>query len=136
MENTNACIRKYMEEDHLCNIAIRIGGEHCRTWDIFESKEKQLSTTTMFDMASVTKVMATTMLSLMAIDEKKLSLEDSVGKFFPASEEKQKITIKHLLTHTMGIGYKSLLLDGCNYENVQDYILAIPSDVPIGSETL
>ena len=44
------------------------------------------------------------------------------------------MTVKHLLTHTMGIGHKSMLKSTGGYENIQNYILHIPSDVPIGSE--
>ncbi len=87
-------------------------------------------------MASVTKVMVTSLLCLIAIDKKKIASEDSVSKFFCADDEKQKITIKDLLVHTIGIGHKSLLFEGCNYDNVQDFVLKIPSDVPIGRETL
>lgn len=125
-----------METGHLNNVAIRIGKNNKVLSEIFVSREKKLSGTTLFDMASVTKVMVTAILCLIAIDEKRITLEDSVSKFFDADEEKQKITIKNLLTHTMGIGYKLLHYEGCNYENVQDFVLKIPADVPIGTETL
>ncbi len=136
MNNLKACIQRYMDEGHLCNIAVRIGRGNDILADIYESSEKSISATTLFDMASVTKIMATTMLCLIALDQKKIALEDSVGKFFETDVEKQKMTIKDLLVHTMGFGHKSLLFEGCNYDNVQDFILKIPSDVPIGSETL
>lgn len=136
MRSTNLCIKHYIEEGHLNNIAIRIGKGNCVLADIYESTEKNITDSTLFDMASVTKVMVTTMICLIAIDKKLIHLEDSVGKFFDVSEDKQKIKIKNLLTHTMGIGGKSLRTDGCNYDNVQDFVLKIPSDVPIGSETL
>ena len=103
--------------------------------DIFESTGKKPTGTTLFDIASVTKIMVTSMLCLMASDKKKIALEDSVGKFFEASEEKKKITIKNLLVHTIGIGHKSLVIKGCNYSKVQNYVLDIESDMPIGSET-
>ena len=62
--------------------------------DIFESTEKNITDSTLFDMASVTKVMVTSMLCLIAIDKKKIALEDSVSRFFDADDEKQKIKIK------------------------------------------
>ena len=46
------------------------------------------------------------------------------------------MTVNHLLTHTMGIGHKSMLNSEGGYENIHNYILGIPSDVPIGSEVL
>ena len=42
--------------------------------------------------------------------------------------------IFHLLTHTMGIGHKSLNVAGNTQENIAASILEIPSDVPIGTE--
>lgn len=57
---------------------------------------------TRFDMASVTKVMATTMLALMALEEGALTLQDSLSQYFPAPADKADITIFELLTHTGG----------------------------------
>ncbi|MBE7042993.1 MAG: hypothetical protein E7399_05805, partial [Ruminococcaceae bacterium] len=94
MNNTKSCIKRYIEDGHLYNIAIRIGKGNNLLSDIFESTEKNISASTLFDMASVTKVMVTSMLCLIAIDKKKIALEDSVSKFFDADDEKQKITIK------------------------------------------
>lgn len=136
MNNLRSCIRNYIEDGRVSNIAVRIGKGKNIISDIFESTEKNISDLTVFDMASVTKVMVTTMLCLIAIDQKKSMLEDSVSKFFDTDEEKKKMKIRNLLTHTMGIGYQLLLFDGCTYDNVGDYILKIPSDVPIGTETL
>lgn len=136
MRNTNLCINRYIEDGCLNNIALRIGKGNCVLADIYESTEKNITDSTLFDMASVTKVMVTSMLCLIAIDKKKIALEDSVSKFFDVEDEKQKIKIKDLLVHTIGIGHKSLLFEGCNYDNVQNFVLKIPSDVPIGSETL
>ena len=136
MKNTKSCIKQYVENGHLCNIAIRVGKEGRVLADIFEAADKIPCSETLFDMASITKVMVTSMLCLIAIDKKKIDLEDSVSKFFDTDEEKEKITIKDLLVHTIGIGHKSLIFEGCDYDNVQSYVLNIPSDVPIGSETL
>ena len=136
MRNIDLCIKRYIEDGHLNNIALRIGKGNYVLADIYESTEKNITDSTLFDMASVTKVMVTSMLCLIAIDKKKIALEDSVSKFFDVEDEKQKIKIKDLLVHTIGIGHKSLLFEGCNYDNVQNFVLSIPSDVPIGSETL
>ena len=136
MRNTNLCIKRYIEDGHLNNIALRIGKGNCVLADIYESTEKNITGSTLFYMASVTKVMVTATLALIAIDKKIISLEDPVSRFFDADDEKQNIKIKNLLVHTIGIGHKSLLFEGCNYDNVQNFVLSIPSDVPIGSETL
>ena len=59
---------------------------------------------TYFDIASMGKVLVTSTLILNAIGNRKLSLDDTLGKFFDnVPDEKKSITIKQLLTHTSGI---------------------------------
>ena len=59
---------------------------------------------TYFDIASMGKVLVTSTLILMSIDKNLLSLDDTLDSFFKdVPKDKQRITIKHLLTHTSGI---------------------------------
>lgn len=59
---------------------------------------------TLFDLASLSKVVSTTMIALRFLEEGRLALTDRVVDFFPeAPAEKQSITIFHLMTHTGGI---------------------------------
>lgn len=59
---------------------------------------------TLFDLASLSKVVSTTMVALRFLEEGRLALTDRVVDFFPqAPEDKQAITIFHLMTHTSGI---------------------------------
>lgn len=58
---------------------------------------------TLFDMASLSKVISTTMVALKAIEQGKLCLDDKLSYFFDNCYDKQDITIKKLLTHTSGI---------------------------------
>ena len=59
---------------------------------------------TLFDMASMTKVMATTMVALRFIEAGKLSLYDTLADYFDdVPDDKKEITIKHLMTHQSGI---------------------------------
>ena len=63
------------------------------------------SSTTLFNLASMGKMF--TAISILKLrDEKKLSLDDSVGKFLPQLKNKEvsKVTISQLLTHTSGMG--------------------------------
>jgi len=70
-------------------------------------------------------------LQLIAIDRGLLSVDDQVDKFFPTTKS---MTVKNLLTHTMGIGYKLLVCEGNTYENIAEKILEIPSDIRIGED--
>lgn len=60
---------------------------------------------TLFDIASLTKPIATATLVLMLLEQGKLTLEDKVSGAFPEFEtaEKKGITLRHLLTHTAGL---------------------------------
>ena len=60
---------------------------------------------TIFDVASLTKVVATTTSVLILIEEGKLRLNDRVATFIPGFERygKADITIRHLLTHVSGL---------------------------------
>jgi CubicO group peptidase (beta-lactamase class C family) len=57
---------------------------------------------TRYDMASVTKILAPTMLALRALEEGDLTLIDDVGRFFDAPEDKKSISVLQLMTHTGG----------------------------------
>jgi CubicO group peptidase (beta-lactamase class C family) len=60
---------------------------------------------TMFDVASLTKVVATTTSVMRLIEQGKLRLVDRVATFIPGFERygKADITIRHLLTHVSGL---------------------------------
>ena len=63
-----------------------------------------ITDTTMFNICSVSKQFAAVALLKLA-EEGKLSLDDSVAKYFPQFQAPffQKITLRHLLSHTSGI---------------------------------
>ena len=91
---------------------------HSRTLD-----KTPMSKDTIFNMASMTKPV-TSVAVMMLVDEGKLTLDDEVAKYLPRYRNppviskfneadatfetrpaKRPITIRHLLTHTSGIGY-------------------------------
>ena len=136
MQNLEKCIDKLLEEKTVQNIIVKVGQGNNVLCEIKKSaQERTLTDKTLFDMASVTKIVATTSLTLIAIERGLLSLSDYVDKFFTTPEDKQTMTIQHLLTHTMGIGHKSLL-SATSYDDIQNYILNTPLDIPIGSNVL
>jgi uncharacterized protein YbbC (DUF1343 family)/CubicO group peptidase (beta-lactamase class C family) len=68
--------------------------------------DKQIMTEdTIFDVASLTKVVATTTAVMQQVEKGKLSLEDPVAKHWSAfkANGKRYITVRHLLTHTSGL---------------------------------
>ena len=71
---------------------------------------------TIFDLASLTKVLATTTAILRLVDHGRIDLDDPVAKHLPtfAERDKEKVTIRHLLTHSSGLrpwrGFHELLI--------------------------
>lgn len=64
-----------------------------------------MTTGTVFDLASVTKVMATTLAIMVLVDRGDLDLDTPVASHLPAFQVpgKSGITPRHLLTHTSGL---------------------------------
>jgi uncharacterized protein YbbC (DUF1343 family)/CubicO group peptidase (beta-lactamase class C family) len=60
---------------------------------------------TIFDAASLTKVVATTPAILLLIEEGKVKLDEAAQTYLPefTGNEREKITVRHLLTHTSGL---------------------------------
>jgi CubicO group peptidase (beta-lactamase class C family) len=60
---------------------------------------------TSFDLASLTKIVATTSTIMTLVSEKEIGIYDRVSKFLPAwnSSEKCEISIRHLLEHRSGL---------------------------------
>lgn len=128
MKVLDQTINQYIENGIIENIAVRVGvGERV----IYDTFRGGVDVHTLFDMASVTKIIATTTLALIAIDRGFLRVDDKVDQYYPTEKP---LTIKHLLTHTMGIGYKLLTVEGNTYENIASKILDIPSDIRVGTD--
>jgi uncharacterized protein YbbC (DUF1343 family)/CubicO group peptidase (beta-lactamase class C family) len=64
-----------------------------------------MTTHTIFDIASLTKVVATTTAVLVLVEEGTLGLDEAVAAYIPefAKYGKQRITLRHLLTHVSGL---------------------------------
>ncbi len=76
--------------------------------DFFGNRQEQpeilpLKEDTLFDMASLSKIIGTTMVALRFIEQGKLGLYDEVGMFFDNAYDKGGITIKQLMTHCSGL---------------------------------
>jgi CubicO group peptidase (beta-lactamase class C family) len=60
---------------------------------------------TIYDLASLTKVIATTTAVMLLVEDGKLDLDAPVARYLPAFSggEKNRVTIRHLLTHSSGL---------------------------------
>jgi uncharacterized protein YbbC (DUF1343 family)/CubicO group peptidase (beta-lactamase class C family) len=70
-----------------------------------EPRREKMTLDTVFDMASLTKCLATTVSVMRMIQLGQVRLNDPVAKYIPefGSNGKQQITIRELMTHTSGL---------------------------------
>lgn len=66
-------------------------------------ERRPMSTMTIFDLASLTKVVVTVPLTLMLAERGFWCLQDPVSRFLPQLRLDRVVTIWHLLTHTAGL---------------------------------
>jgi serine-type D-Ala-D-Ala carboxypeptidase len=64
-----------------------------------------MQVSTIFDLASLTKPLATTIAMMLLVSEQKVGLEDRVTRFFPTFGVfgKHAVTVRHLLNHCSGL---------------------------------
>ena len=72
---------------------------------------------TLFDIASLSKLVATTMVTLKFIENGKLKLNDKIGLFLESAGNFEDCEIRHLLTHTSGITAGLPLFEMLNHKN-------------------
>ncbi|PWW31181.1 CubicO group peptidase (beta-lactamase class C family) [Cytobacillus oceanisediminis] len=98
---------------------------------------RKMKKKTIFDLASVTKVMGTTQGIMKLISDGKLLINDKVSDYIPqfALNGKENITVADLLTHTSGLTpWKPTYLYADNSEEVLDYINQLPLEYPTGTD--
>ncbi len=66
---------------------------------------REMKIDTVFDLSSLTKVLATTIAVMMLTREAKLKLDDRLTRFFPnfGVHGKDRVTLRHLLAHCSGL---------------------------------
>ena len=95
-----------------------------------------VSPATVYDLASLTKVVALTTLTMMAVDQGLIHLEDSVSHYLPAfaGGAKPSITIRHLLTHSSGLpAHRALWREAPTTAAAIPLVLSTPLDTVPGT---
>ncbi|MEX0722486.1 MAG: glycoside hydrolase family 3 N-terminal domain-containing protein [Gracilimonas sp.] len=83
------------------------------------TKTEAVRDTDVYDIASMTKVMATTAATMKLVDEEKLSLDDKISDFFDEfdTEDKKGITIRDILLHQTGLPPFRVYVDSLKTRN-------------------
>ena len=105
-----------------CRVLVAKGGKvlYDKCFGTFSyTDSRPVSPNTIYDLASVTKIMATTLAIMKLYDEKKFRLEDKLSQYLPylKNTNKENISIEQALTHTAGLAswipfYDKTLING------------------------
>ncbi|HVZ82449.1 MAG TPA: serine hydrolase domain-containing protein [Terracidiphilus sp.] len=108
-----------------------------------EADAPKVKPETAFDIASITKVLATTALAMRLHERGQLDLEMPLGEILPAfvvgrpqTQRARNVTLRHLLAHTSGLpGYVELYRTVSTPECLLRACLALPLEAEPGART-
>ncbi len=68
----------------------------------YDEDAPEVEEDTIYDLASLTKVVATTTMAMIMVDEGRLDLDEKVQDYLPLFQgrERKTVTVRHLLTHS------------------------------------
>jgi len=99
------------------------------------SQPRPMTPSTVFDLASVTKVMATTMALMLLVDRGQVALDAPVHAYLPEfrGSSKDSITVRHLLTHSAGLEqWQPIYYSATNSEESYRTIREMPLEWGVG----
>ncbi len=101
------------------------------------SEPKPMTVGHVFDLASLTKVFATTLGLMRLVDEGEVDLDAPVHTYLPAfrGTSIDSITVRHLLSHTGGLfQWKPIYYHATDKDEAFDYIRSMPLAFPVGKQ--
>lgn len=124
---------------------VEVGSREAIHWNAafgrltYDADAEETTPDTIFDLASLTKVIATTTLAMRAIDEGSLHLEDAVARWIPewTASDRQEVTIRDLLSHSSGLtAYLPYFRDCTGRPEFQPAIAASPLEYPLRTKSI
>ncbi|MFQ6674673.1 MAG: serine hydrolase domain-containing protein, partial [Fidelibacterota bacterium] len=104
----------------------------------YDRDSPPVSGNTIYDLASLTKVVATTPVIMKLVEMKLLPLDEPVSHFLPefSGNGREKVLIRNLLTHSSGLApYIQFFAEGIPPEEVLPHILRSSLTYPPGDST-
>ncbi len=95
----------------------------------YSAKSPAVTMETVYDLASLTKVVSTTTLAMQLFEQNQLRLDDLLTRFYPSftGGGREKVTLYHLLTHTSGLpAHLPLFREVCGKQEMVGRILDLP----------
>ena len=105
----------------------------------YKASSPEITTATLYDIASVTKIVATTLTSMNLWEKKKILLNLPVKSYLPefSGDKKNKVTLRHLFTHSSGVQWWTDLWNKSgNKETAYKYIYDLPLDFSPGDSMI
>lgn len=105
----------------------------------YDESSSKVGTTTIYDLASLTKVIATTTAAMICIDRILFQLDDPVNNHIPEYSEngKEAITIKNLLLHNSGLpAWKKFYDKSLDADLITKNIYQTKLEYPAGTKTV
>lgn len=106
---------------------------------VVEPEKIEAQIETIYDLASLTKVLVTGLLCAKLIESGEINLQDKISKYFSEfdTDEKRGITIQNLLTHTSGFqAWLPFYLFADSISEMFDVIAAQPLENPVNSKVV
>lgn len=94
-----------------------------------DEDRRPVTDSTVYDLASLTKVIGLTTAVMLLVSEGKIDLDVAVSEYLPefSGRDKQSVLVRHLLTHTSGLpAWRPLYLETENPEEALDTVFATP----------
>jgi len=116
-----------------------IAGFRAYGWAELYAAKRLMQMDTLFDLASLTKVVATLPSVLQFLDRGALRLDDPVGIFLPEFKGggREDIRIRHLLTHTSGLpAHRKFYEEGLCGRQVVDALFRVEPEQPPGTKVV
>jgi CubicO group peptidase (beta-lactamase class C family) len=94
---------------------------------------------TVFDLASLTKVIATTSLAMRLVDDGRIRLTDPIKRWLPEwrGKDREDVTVRALLSHSSGLtAWLPFYRDYSGRRDFQDAICSLPLEYPPDSQSV
>ena len=138
-------IRQAVESRAFPAACIEVGSHHEVLWNAafgaltYDPLAPFAAAHTIFDLASLTKVIATATLAMRAVDADRLALDDPLGKWLVGwrGADREHVTIRHLLAHSSGLSAYLPFYRGCSGRREFEHeICSLPLEYEPGSRSV
>lgn len=110
-DRVDRAVKKSIDNGQMCGCVVLIGRRGGIVFEkaygnrAIEPQKEPMTTDTLFDMASLTKPVATATAVMILVERGQIRLRDKVANYFPefAKNGKQDVTVEQLLVHSSGL---------------------------------